>query len=201
MILRVAEDSLILCAAWRETGIAGIDAVPVVAIDNGIVVSRRTVVTKCLGALVTTVDIHALGIVPSYGRLTVVVQPTGDVVVAEFEQLADAVHARQLVDKLPGGEALEVSVQVARIVSKGDHTRGFLEERPSETRALEQLGKTVAVTGIGKADPFVDEVVQVCLQMVLGETAADVAADILKEIFPVDTTQLGYVDDGFQFIA
>ena len=37
--------------------------------------------------------------------------------------------------------------------------------------------------------------------MVLGETAADVAADILKEIFPVDTPQLGYVDDGFQFIA
>ena len=85
MILRVAEDSLILCAAWRETGIAGIDAVPVVAIDDGIVVSRRTVVAQRLGAPVTPVDIHALGVVPSYGRLTVVVQPTGDIIVAEFE--------------------------------------------------------------------------------------------------------------------
>ena len=116
MALGVLEDSLVLRGTGIEAGIGGVDAIPMVTIEDGIIIGRRCIVTEHFRTGIPAVDIDPLGVVLALGGLGIVVNPFGEVVVADVEQVIDLVLADETGEHLLCGEVLKVGKHAAGIV-------------------------------------------------------------------------------------
>ena len=63
---------------------------------------------------------------------------------------------------------------------------------------MQQFADTVIESGIGKTDTLADQVVEVRFEVILSERAFDVITQMLENLLPVNSSQVGQVEDGFQ---
>ena len=65
MILRVLQDGFFLAIVGIEVGILGVDSVPVVALQDAVVIGGRYIVAQFFSSLVSSGDIPSLRVVVS----------------------------------------------------------------------------------------------------------------------------------------
>ena len=90
MILGVLECSFTLCGGWIKVFICSADSVPVITIDNWVVVFRRIIVAKFNGTSIYTVDIPPLCVVLAECFIGIVCNPCRCVVIRQREEIGDA---------------------------------------------------------------------------------------------------------------
>ena len=69
-----------------EVGIGGIDTIPMVTVQDAVVIGRRIVVTEAHAALVTSGDVPTLRVVVALRLAQIVCHPRGDVVVGKVKE-------------------------------------------------------------------------------------------------------------------
>ena len=170
-------------------------------IDDTVVVNGWIVVAKGLRTCITTIDIHTLGIVASLRCRSIIVNPSCQVIIAEIEKPVDISLTDECCQDLRSRQVFVLVVHVSHVVGKGNDAAKLFLESTTETGALQELVDAIGDTSIGQADTFLYQVVQVALDIVCGESTLNVIAQMLKDIFPVDTAQLGEVKDCGQLLG
>lgn len=90
MCLRVLENGFALTAVRTKVRVFGVDSVPVIAIQDAVVIGRRFIVAQCFATLVNPVDIPPLGVVPAHAVVIEQGLPLCEVVIGEVEEVFNA---------------------------------------------------------------------------------------------------------------
>ena len=91
MILRVLKCCLSLWGRRIKIRIFCADAIPMVTIQNSIVIRRRVVVAEFLASLVNTVDVPSLCVILSHGFTGIVGYPCRSIVIRQREKVGNAI--------------------------------------------------------------------------------------------------------------
>ena len=134
-------------------------------------------------------------------RCCIVINPSGHVVVTEIEQATDILLPHYGSQHLGGRQVFVLIVHTPDIICKRDDTAKLLHERATEAGALQQLIDPIVESGISKTNAFANQVVQIRFEIVLGKRSFDVIAQMLEEFLPVDSSQIGEVEDGFKIFS
>ena len=90
MCLGVLENGFTLTAVRTEIRVFGVDSVPVIAIQDAVVIGWRFIVTQCFATLVNPIDVPSLGVVPTHAIVIEQGLPLCEVVIGEVEEVFNA---------------------------------------------------------------------------------------------------------------
>ena len=85
MVLGVLENGFFLTRIGREIRILRADSIPMVTIEDGVVICWRHIVAKDFTALVNTVDVPSLRVVSAHAIIIEEGLPLGEVVIGEVK--------------------------------------------------------------------------------------------------------------------
>ena len=159
-----------------------------VSIQYGIVILGRNVITECFRAVVSSVDIHSLCIVLTLRGFGIVINPSCEIIVTNTEKVFNLIFAHKSVQHVLRGTVLEISIQTACIIHKGQYAAKFLLKGSTETGSFQQFVHSIVKTGIGHTNTFPDKIVQVFFQIFFGKTVFYVIPKVFKKILPIDST-------------
>ncbi len=195
MVLRVLKDCFLLTAVRIEIGIRGVDAVPVVAVQDAVVVGRRIIVAETHASSVPSCDVPPLRVVVALRLVKIVGHPRSQVVVADVEELCHAVlaanHAEQgvadvLVERLEQGIVMGVQVANLADLSRKEFVEGVL---------LQQGITDVRQSRSGEVGSHLVQVVDVCLQVLLRKVLR-CRGEVVNHTLEVHIADFGEFEDG-----
>ena len=85
MVLGVLENGFFLTRIGREIRILRADSIPMVTIEDGVIIFWRHIVSKDFTALVITVDVPSLRVVSAHAIIIEEGLPLGEVVIGEVK--------------------------------------------------------------------------------------------------------------------
>ena len=186
---RIGERLLPLRGIGIEVGIGCLETRPFAAVQYAVIVRRRVVVAQGDTPLLAPGDIPPLRVVVSRRLVQIVRHPGGKVVVAEIEQSRHVVltahHVNQQAAEVMLRLLEERTVMVIQVNDLADPAAHQLVERTG----LQQGVADIPDTCRGETDAHVVEVVDVVLQVLLGEIARH-AGDVVQHVLPVDVAYL-----------
>ena len=116
MVLRVGQYLLSLRAIRVEVGVGSVDTIPMVTVQNAVVIGRRIVVTEAHAALVSSGDVPTLRVVVALRLAQIVGHPRGDVVVGEVKEGCHVVLATRQTEEGAADAVLCLFIEVMVVV-------------------------------------------------------------------------------------
>ena len=132
--------------------VSGGNAIPLRTIDDGVVISRRIVVTQHLTAVIASVDIPTLSIVLSHSFTGIVRNPGGDIIVWQVEQVGKTFLTS---DKSEDGSPciiIKLLIEGIYIVCNGDDRTDLAVDYAVEGATLQNGSRDIADTCWSKAN-------------------------------------------------
>ena len=93
MPLRILKDGLSFSTRGVIARVRGVDTIPVITLDDGIVISGRRITGKCLATRIKSVDVPTLCVILSLRLAEIIGHPRCKVVVAQLKESCDIVLA------------------------------------------------------------------------------------------------------------
>ena len=138
MVLRVGQYLLSLRAVRVEVGVGGVDTIPMVTVQNTVVIGRRIVVTEAYAALVSSGNVPTLCIVVALRLAQIVCHPRGDVVVGEVEEGCHVVLATHQTKECAADAVLCLFIEVMVVVIDVDDFTHLAIEKVVEGTLLQE---------------------------------------------------------------
>ena len=138
MVLRVDQYLLSLRAVRVEVGVGGVDTIPMVTVQNTVVIGRRIVVTEAYAALVSSGNVPTLCIVVALRLAQIVCHPRGDVVVGEVEEGCHVVLATHQTKECAADAVLCLFIEVMVVVIDVDDFTHLAIEKVVEGTLLQE---------------------------------------------------------------
>ena len=182
---RIAEYLLGLCVVRIESGIGSVEARPLSAVNDAVVVRGRRIVAQGFRAGIPAVNVPPLGVVLPGRFFQVVAYPRSQVVVAGLEQVGHSLRSSDHREQRIAHGMFHMSVQVVSIPGHSCNVAYLPVQQVMKTAPAQNGIREIVRPGLCQSHPHVIQVVNVRFQVFLGEIVLYIA-QIIEEGFPVD---------------
>ena len=195
MVFRDCQYLLSLRAVRVEVGVGSIDAIPMVTVQNAVVIGRRIVVTEAHAALVSSGDVPTLRVVVALRLAQIVCHPRGDVVVGEVEEGCHVVLATHQTEEGAADAVLCLFIEVMVVVIDVQYLAHLAIEQLIEGTLLQECVRCPVDACRNQRCSHVVKGFDVCGEVLHGEVARH-TGDVVQQLLPIHIAYLRELEDG-----